>query len=545
MEVKKNKEIFLLAAIILIGLFLNTFGLKWGLPEGDWHWDEKVRVLTHMIKNRTLNPHYFGNPALQPYLIGICLAPYLLIIKLGGGLNAIQSWNEIPPQVRTNIFIIARSISVFLSIATGYLTYLIGKKIFGRLSGIIAFLFLILSPGFVTWSHFSTVDITFIFLFTLSTYHCIQIIDKPKKHNYLLAGIFAGLAVSTKYTGLYLGLLILIAHFCSMVKQYGAPKIKNILGFIYSKYLFIAIFLLVLCFFAINPFILVNLGESKRQFAGILAFAQSFQGAKYVFLDWRVIHGLNSIFGTPALIAGALSVFFLVIKPKEKKYYILYIFISIMLYLIYVNSLSWSAPRYLIIVLPFMAIAVGHFCTSIMKINKSLKIATAILISGILIYQATLSVCVGLSFANDPKVQAKQWVMSNISPDEIIHSHGLPAYVDLHLPSNYRVDNIFSPILRSPNTLMRDIAVPSGELEDFLTEYSKNGPDYIITSPNHYKGFSSNYYYAKPKEIMTNYYDRLISGDLDYKLVASFENKFPLKVEFLYPINSPVEIYKK
>lgn len=535
MEGKRNKEILLLVAIILIGLFLNTFGLKWGLPEGDWHWDEKVRILTNMIKNRTLNPHYFNNPTLHTYLLGIWLAPYLLIIKLSGIVNGVQSWAEMPAHVKTNLFIIARLLSVFLGIATGYLTYLIGKKVFNRLTGIIAFLILILAPGFVTWSHFSTVDITSAFFSTFSLYYCIKIINKPTRRNYLLAGIFAGLALSTKYTAWILAVFILMAHFFSMVKQYGVPKIKNIIRFIYSKYLFIALCLMILCFFATNPFVLIGFGEFKQHILNLFGSLSSSARAKYSFFDWQAIHGLNSIFGTPTLILAALSIFFLVVKPREKKYHNLYLLISIMVYFIYLNSCSFVRPRYLIIILPFIAIAIGHFYSSIIKRGKALKVASTILISGALIYQVILSLCVDLCFTNDPKVQTRKWVMRNVSPNSIIHSHGYSAFVNLHLPSRYQVIDI-------PE--MADTTIPVDKLKIFLARYNEKGPDYIIAPANHIRIHFSKNYYANTKGLMADYYTRLMDGKLGYKLVASFENKFPVKMDFLDPINRRVEIYK-
>ena len=127
-----------LLAIVVTGLLLDLSGLTWGLPEGDWHWDEKVRLVLQMMKNKTLNPHYFINPALHSYIVGMCLLPYMLFLKLSGALHNVSAWAQLADTVKTNIMLIGRMVSVCLGIGTGYIVYRMGKKLFGPPVGLLA-----------------------------------------------------------------------------------------------------------------------------------------------------------------------------------------------------------------------------------------------------------------------------------------------------------------------------------------------------------------------------------------------------------------------
>ena len=76
----------LLIFILVVSLFLNLYGIQWGLPM-HWYPDEYETIektVIPMTRNLDLNPHYFFKPSLYYYFLCFVMAPYFLYIKTTG-----------------------------------------------------------------------------------------------------------------------------------------------------------------------------------------------------------------------------------------------------------------------------------------------------------------------------------------------------------------------------------------------------------------------------------------------------------------------------
>jgi len=81
-----------------------------------------------------------------------------------------------------------------------------------RLRGGDAALFLAVSTFHIRKSQIVEVDVPPAFFSTLALLWMVRITERPSLRNYLLEGIFTGLAVSTKYTALVLVLPLSVSH---------------------------------------------------------------------------------------------------------------------------------------------------------------------------------------------------------------------------------------------------------------------------------------------------------------------------------------------
>jgi hypothetical protein len=242
---KKNSnflsEKIILPVLIILSALIRICGLKWGLPYL-YHVDE-ARFAKIAVKyfSGDLNPHFFHVPSLHTYIIFALWKCLFFFMKLFGNIPQeieFKEWFEADPTIP--IFT-GRIIIMLFSIGTVLLVYLIGKKIFNQKVGLIASLFLLLSPVHNRLSHSMLPAVPMIFFLVLSFYFIWFIYSKGNWEYYFLAGLFAGLGMATKYGGHLLFLPLFFAHlFSGLEKKYSLIKI-----FLNFKLILFSLFFLI------------------------------------------------------------------------------------------------------------------------------------------------------------------------------------------------------------------------------------------------------------------------------------------------------------
>jgi hypothetical protein len=90
--------------------------------------------------------------------------------------------------------------------------YLIGRRVWGREAGLIAALFLALSPFHMRHSQYVTTDVASGWLVLLTFGAAVAVAQRGRWRDYLAAGAFAGLAAATKYNAGVAALMVVAAH---------------------------------------------------------------------------------------------------------------------------------------------------------------------------------------------------------------------------------------------------------------------------------------------------------------------------------------------
>jgi hypothetical protein len=93
------------------------------------------------------------------------------------------------------------------------MTYLIGSRVRGHGTGIVAALLLSLCYQHVVHSHYATVDAAVTFVFSCAVYRSLLLITDKRLSLYLYAGFFTGLAAATKFNGIIALIAFAAAHF--------------------------------------------------------------------------------------------------------------------------------------------------------------------------------------------------------------------------------------------------------------------------------------------------------------------------------------------
>lgn len=197
--------------LFLLAFILRAWGARFGLPEHFYHPDEHAIVdrATAMLHTRDLNPHWFNYPSAYIYVQALTYIPYFLISAARG------FGDTIPSSAPYGFYFAGRLMTALVGALTVSLVYVLGKRMFDHRTGLLASLLLTFSLLHTVHSHYVTTDVPVAFFILLSFLFCCLAMEEGKTKHSILAGLFAGLAVSTKYPALILILPLCLCHVLS------------------------------------------------------------------------------------------------------------------------------------------------------------------------------------------------------------------------------------------------------------------------------------------------------------------------------------------
>jgi hypothetical protein len=195
--------IAVLGAILVIGGLLRVLGLRWGEPF-DYHPDEWMiaRHAMTMVAMTDWNPHTFVYPS--------------LLLELHAGLVAVlhgarattldvgQPWlyeGEFLPQ-QFRYILAGRALVSLMGIGTILVVFETGRRLVGVAGGLASAAILAVLPLAVEHAHYLTTDVPVGFLCATCALATVIAARSGRMRWWILAGVVAGLAGSTKWNGL-------------------------------------------------------------------------------------------------------------------------------------------------------------------------------------------------------------------------------------------------------------------------------------------------------------------------------------------------------
>jgi 4-amino-4-deoxy-L-arabinose transferase-like glycosyltransferase len=228
------------ALIACLALGMRIWGLGFDLPIL-YHRDEAryVTIPLQIIKTGDYNPHFFNYPTLFFYLLATVYVVYFLFMASRGQVGNLDGL-VLPDQVLQNVvgkatmpsqFLVGRGVVALTGTLTVLLVYWLTRKEFGRRAALIAALWLCFSPTHIRNSHFIAPDVTMTLLAMASFAFSYLVFCEGRTRDYVLAGLLAGLAVSTKYNAYAILVPLVAAH---ILRESGEPLLDAniLLGFL-------------------------------------------------------------------------------------------------------------------------------------------------------------------------------------------------------------------------------------------------------------------------------------------------------------------------
>lgn len=184
-----------LILIVLLGAALRLYGIDFGLPYPMARPDEETALGHALAVTRgDWNPHFFHWPSLTFYLFAAVFA----LASTFGGADALG------PATYT---LIARTTVAVAGTATIVVLYALASRVAGRTVALLAALYLAVSILHVRESHFAMTDVLMTLFLLISLALLVRVatedVERATPQRWtgrcVVAGIFGGLAASTKY----------------------------------------------------------------------------------------------------------------------------------------------------------------------------------------------------------------------------------------------------------------------------------------------------------------------------------------------------------
>jgi hypothetical protein len=534
--VLKKYELFIVLLLLLFTVLINTQGVTWGLPSL-WNPDEIVKEAKLALQG---DYHFdetdFNYPSLPKYVMyGLGKVIYGLGYPEG------------------TFFLSARLLSVLLSAAVIFLTYRMVRKIGGSIiSGILAALLVLTNVDVILNSHFAHNDI-YLMLFVCLAVYCLICFQKTSNRIWLYSAFFAvGLAASSKYNG---GALLLAGYVVYFIVA-GKTLFKDFLRTLET--LALSTILSFLGYVAGTPRALLWMAfYIKRLIPALSATATVGQTSGNIiglFGQWKILY---TSLGVPVAIFFMILflgiVACLLIPGLRKKIgnaphlqSILVVLISMAAFDIPI-AISYNHPsRFFISFVPLLSVISVIFLEDLIAYlgerGKSL-IAKGLIAIVVLVIVVTAPrvASILLLLKNDARVPASEFVASLPAGTSVEFGMYPPSIPEDHFSNahSYPIVIIKFPDQEIPTSIY--YTYNSGE-----TGLEKRKPDYLITDSFTYDRFS-NATVCAMNQVECDFYHKLIAGETNYRLIASFSYELPsflpqIKLSFLNP---RIQIYER
>lgn len=517
----RNKAVILFVGIMLMAFLMRIWGIDFGLPYR-YHIDETFYVALSLklpsngfeLPVRTHGPNLFFLLLLAEDVL------YFLFKFLTGQVSSIAAFEQLYRSDPTNFVILARALSAIVGTLTLIPVYLLGKKLYRPIVGILAAILLGFSFQHIRESHYGTPDIFVGFLVTISLLSSVNILKKGRLQDYLLAGIFAGLATGTKFTNVLVLFPLMIAHIYNVWADHSQRNwFKDI---VLSQKLWASLISLLVSFAIAYPNLLFRPGKFLEYVDFLIDVGKNGFLTQFIIEPapaW-IYYPFSLSWGLGWLLIGALIIAIIVAlfrrKPDE-----LLLLGFIFIYLVVLFRSPYYASRYLIPLLPTLYVfsANGIYWVAD-RLAKSLNARRTILMIVIAFFSLMQPISSALRHnyllkQTDTRTLAKEWIEDNIPESATIAvdwRHYAP-------PLQTQNENSAETVPKYNLVIANGIGLP----EQTVDEYYVDGVRFVVVS-----SFIDGLPLAKPADLESrkSFHDELDSQDLIYE-IRPYSNTAP------------------
>ena len=404
-------ELIFCTALFTFAAYLRWNGLQNNFLTGPTV-DERLVVppVLKMIRTGTLDFRQYQYGGVSFYVL---MAVFLAFTSKQAFRFEYKDFTLIPDR---NYYQVGRIVCGAFGLLTVCLTYFTARKFFGVLAGIIATLLIAFSDLSYQTAHQVRIDLLLTLLVLSAHYFFLEILDRPTSLNYFLAGTFCGLAMGTKLTVAPIFVSLLLAHLLTKKERLLNG---NILIAVFSGFGFFFLFNLP-AFLHPDEFLQRLTVAIHHNLSPEHGTATSNRPLEY----FRILagQGIGYVSILPILVTLAMLFF-----QRDNKLLILWCFPA--LFLTHLGSYPSGFPRYLLPILPNLAILAG---VGSQKILDWLMMRFRLLAErkNLIAFLIVLVVCVlplwnALTYVRDmrnrlsPKVVV-QWIDQNLPAHSII-----------------------------------------------------------------------------------------------------------------------------
>jgi hypothetical protein len=502
----------LLAAILLVALFLNLLGLSWGLPNVEsWMADD----ISPWLPLRVGKTYFFGwhkYPFLHSLINLALYGPYLLYLLLSGKLD-LSCYPRISEACFTDAYaqlsammLISRVLSVLMGLGIVYGIYCLALRIYGeRLAARFAALLAACSFVLVLYSHVGNLDVPHCFWFVLSLYFFVGVLQRGSLFDYVAFGISAGCAVGTKegILGAYVFTCAAIyaVHVGRSLRTGGRAGWRGWLAASLDRRLLAAAgSLLGVYAVSINPLNWKGFLEHWKLWLPsgdrMTGFRAGFDG----YLDFlpEIVEHLGGAMGWPAL---ALCAAGLVYASWRRPWSAVLLLPALSYVLFSIVPARYAPMRFTLPLVLILTVFGGAMASRLLRAPLAARLLTVPLLVFVFGHTFLHALNGDFMLLNDSRYLAETWLRENVETDARIGVYGTAQ----HLP---RMAWLGHEVERIPDEEVGESGL------------RKRSPDYLVLS---------SLYYHRFKGKRQDWLERLVSGAEGYRVAWEGRGHSPLE----------------
>ncbi len=515
----------MLGAALVLGCVLRFIGLTRGDLEDDtsfYHFHPDQQTLIEAAQ-RLETP---TDPPLTAYgLLPIYLAAGAL--KIGSVVAGYPADLATASGQRLAV-ISVRTLSALLSCLTLWLLWVCGQRYFGRATACIAVVVVAVVPLAVQQAHFYTVDGVFT-LIVVAAFHAILVASKrDDRRLYLLCGALVGAAGAVRLNGLLTGLILLAIH---LARPASEDEKEGILGGLIVRVrnplLWLSGLAAVVTLVAIQPYIVTDPGRLVQSVTpDDLAYFVSVARGEFLRV-WSLVdvhtvpylHFWSTLWptgvGWPLTLAFLVSIGHAVWRPR---WHTSLLVLWLVLYFIPIGGLHTKHVRYLLPMLPFLALLFGDTVRRFASSEISLLRNSTVALSALILAHAGFYgiAFAGIYHAQDSRLAARRWLDDNVQPRaRIAVEHGGFSMKGVLNTEQYRTVSLNMGMIFGSRGYL------NCEATSRILRHQLDAADFIaITDVNRYRQFT-----AVPEvfPVVSAFYADLVNGNLGFDVVGRFK----------------------
>ena len=345
-----------LAVVSLGGLALRAWNLDYSLP-AVYHPDE-IPILSRALAfaKGDPSPHNFLYPSLFFYLL---FAWEVLFLAAGWAVGLYQSLADFQAQYfrdPSHVVLAARAFTATCGVLTLIAVYRLGRRLATPTHGVIAALFLSVSPFAIRDAHYIKLDVPVTMFTTMALAALAQLVvdaaAASRKRAWVWAGLWAGLAMSTQYYVIFLAVAIAAVAAADVGRSGRWQTSVTLLASAAAG--------TVVGFVAGTPFFFVELGTALRDIAGVreVDIDRALAGGGGAFTSLPAYLRMLAIdaLGWPVFALSAAGAIWLAVADWRRALVLLVFPIAYLIFIAHTVPMS----RYVNCILPALAVLAAY-----------------------------------------------------------------------------------------------------------------------------------------------------------------------------------------
>lgn len=398
-----------LALALALASCLRIWGMTYGLPHPTARPDEELvigRAFAIFTTGR-LDPGNYTYPSLVIYLEALATAAYAKAGQAAGWYSAPGDFLLAVAVSRPGLlYVICRSVSVALGVATVAAAY--GLAWAGlRRRDVAALAAFVVATNYlhVRDSRFATVDVAMTFFITASLAFALRAAEDQRLSDYVVAGLLAGLAASAKYNGGVVVLGVVAAAFVARGPDEGWRRPATRLASAGAA--------MLVAFAATSPYVLLRLPSVLAELQARRRYLYDAPGERALWAHLQETFPVG--FGLPLCLVAAWA---LVRSVRLRRSFDRVLLAFLLPMLASMLAASRAFPRYLVPVVPALAVLGAELALSVLPQTRLAWIASALALAG-----PGLGSSIAfdrLAARKDTRVLAADWVSAHLPPRSAI-----------------------------------------------------------------------------------------------------------------------------